>query len=368
MLVSGCSNSLLTKYQDNQCVANCDAAPSQRAYFEQPVFQTVQMFLAESGCWIVYYLTKWHARRQNGKQAAYESLPSADDSEFGAENPKLTGKNVLLLAIPACCDICGTTLMNLGLLFVPVSIFQMTRGAVVLFVAVFSIMFLNHRIRIYQWIGLTSVVAGVFVVGLSAALGAHDDTPADVVARTPWQVVCGILMILSGQVFTASQFALEEHILSRYSLSPTKVVAWEGTYGTIVSIVGSYAVLLIAGRGHSWSGMFDVSVGLGQVLDHRALVISSVAIMISLATFNFCGLSVTRSISATSRSTIDTSRTLGIWLVSLVIGWEKFRFMQLVGFGMLVYGTLLFNGILDHGKHLDEDDPVPHAHAVPHEP
>lgn len=62
--------------------------------------------------------------------------------------------------------------------------------------------------------------------------------------------------------------------------------------------------------------------------------------------FNFFGLSVTRTVSATSRSTIDTCRTLFIWLVSLSLGWESFKWLQVVGFGLLVYGTFLFNDII----------------------
>jgi multidrug transporter EmrE-like cation transporter len=62
--------------------------------------------------------------------------------------------------------------------------------------------------------------------------------------------------------------------------------------------------------------------------------------------FNFFGLSVTRTVSATSRSTIDTCRTLFIWLVSLGLGWESFKWLQVVGFGLLVYGTFLFNDII----------------------
>lgn len=50
--------------------------------------------------------------------------------------------------------------------------------------------------------------------------------------------------------------------------------------------------------------------------------------------------------SATSRSTIDTCRTLFIWLVSLVLGWESFKWLQVVGFALLVYGTFLFNDIV----------------------
>jgi hypothetical protein len=62
--------------------------------------------------------------------------------------------------------------------------------------------------------------------------------------------------------------------------------------------------------------------------------------------FNFFGLSVTRTVSATSRSTIDTCRTLFIWIVSLGLGWETFKWLQIVGFASLVYGTFLFNDIV----------------------
>lgn len=62
--------------------------------------------------------------------------------------------------------------------------------------------------------------------------------------------------------------------------------------------------------------------------------------------FNFFGLSVTRTVSATSRSTIDTCRTLFIWVVSLGLRWESFKWLQILGFALLVYSTFLFNGIV----------------------
>jgi hypothetical protein len=55
---------------------------------------------------------------------------------------------------------------------------------------------------------------------------------------------------------------------------------------------------------------------------------------------------VTRRLSATARSTIDTCRTLGIWVVSLGLGWETFKWLQVLGFVLLVYGTFLFNDIV----------------------
>jgi len=59
---------------------------------------------------------------------------------------------------------------------------------------------------------------------------------------------------------------------------------------------------------------------------------------------------VTRHVSANSRSLTDTCRTLSIWLISLGLGWEKFvwpvSLLQVAGFGLLVYGTLLFNNLV----------------------
>lgn len=51
--------------------------------------------------------------------------------------------------------------------------------------------------------------------------------------------------------------------------------------------------------------------------------------------------------SATARSTIDTCRTLFIWVVSLGLGWETFKWLQVLGFALLVYFTFLFNGIVE---------------------
>lgn len=41
-------------------------------------------------------------------------------------------------------------LMNVGLLYTPVSIYQMTRGALVLFVGILSVIFLHRRLWLYQ--------------------------------------------------------------------------------------------------------------------------------------------------------------------------------------------------------------------------
>ena len=71
--------------------------------------------------------------------------------------------------------------------------------------------------------------------------------------------------------------------------------------------------------------------------------------ILTIAAFNALGVAVTKYASAAQRSTIDTSRTLLIWIVFLIKpgkGHERFIWLELVGFVLLVCGTLLFNEII----------------------
>ena len=94
------------------------------------------------------------------------------------------------------------------------------------------------------------------------------------------------------------------------------------------------------------SGFFDLPLGFSQTFASPAIYGTSLAICLSIALFNFSGLAVTKNVSATARSLIDTSRTVGIWAVSLLLGWEQLAPLQVLGFGMLVYGTLCFNEVV----------------------
>lgn len=470
MLITGCSNSLLTKFQDKQCISNCDAPVNQRKHFDQPVVQTIQMFLAELGVGLIvlyHYLSSKYT--SNSKRKDYQKIPDSEDddtvglltedsahatgaagaasssassatnvaspteeaSAAGTAKPaktaelaspetseddkrlKLSGKRVFLLAIPACCDILGTTLMNVGLLLTPVSVFQMVRGAVVLFVGFFSVVFLKRHLLKKQWIGLLAVFGGVFIVGLSA-LGASssdsDDSisppsfslppqqgvsPSDTAnnllrlfirsmttttatstgSSTPgtntaapdpaaaMQTTLGVGMILAAQIFAATQFVVEEFILEKYAMDPFSVVMWEGAFGTSITFFGSLLIAnLFISKQAMEGSMFNLTQGAKEMFSNKAVLISSIVIMFMMSTFNVTGMTVTRLISATSRSTIDTSRTVGIWVVSLIIGWETFQFLQLVGFIFLVYGTLLFNGIIGNDEEVKEnvEEMLPH--------
>lgn len=325
-----------------QCVADCHSKHPK--LFEQPVMQTLQMFIGEAGCWLVVLSAMLYQRvrakvaaRRDGAYQAIASEESGqhidDDVESddeiqgmstsqtlvdpsniqakslidGEQSSKvrepLTGIKILLLACPAICDILGTTLMNVGLLFVAASIYQMLRGTLILFVGLFSVLFLKHHLGGLKWTSLFIVVLGVAIVGLAGALGSkteihegdsylnvlHSATLAlrsEITAEeihTAGQTILGLFLIAAAQIFTATQFVLEESIMEHYSMDPIQVVGWEGVFGFAVTLIGMGILHLAIGQtARGRGGYFDAREGFYQLFHHRAIGISSILIMISI--------------------------------------------------------------------------------------
>lgn len=53
-------------------------------------------------------------------------------------------------------------------------------------------------------------------------------------------------------------------------------------------------------------------------------------IALSIAIFNFAGISVTKEISATTRMILDSIRTIVIWAFSLQFKWQDFHYLQVI--------------------------------------
>lgn len=281
------------------------------------------MFVGEMGCWLVVGLMALWKRyvSKDSSATGYEAVhtseadadadaasirsteplnPTGDGNSNGnsrspskptASDATLSGFRVLLLSLPAICDILGTTLMNAGLLLVAASIYQMTRGALVLFVGLFSVLFLKRRLHLFQWVSLVGVVLGVAVVGLAGAIWPDqqkkipggDGPHAEEVGADALLAIVGVLMIAGAQIFTATQFVLEEYLLERSTIDPIRVVGWEGIFGFSVTLLGMIVLHHAIGRTDAGRyGPFDMVEGWRQWTQNPKVLVSSFLIMISI--------------------------------------------------------------------------------------
>lgn len=88
-------------------------------------------------------------------------------------------RQALLLSIPTVFDLIATALMNIGLLSVTASVYQMMRGAEMLFAALFAVLFLHRKLNKYHLSGI-----GLCTVR-GALLGTTHVSPTMVVLA-PW--------------------------------------------------------------------------------------------------------------------------------------------------------------------------------------
>lgn len=272
------------------------------------------MFVGEMCCWLVVGLMAlW--RRSSGPasptERGYEAVntnDAPDTAGIGADEEDndrtkllrrsqpsiLRGYRILLLALPAICDICGTTLMNAGLLMVAASIYQMTRGALVLFVGLLSVIFLKRHLFLFQWLSLVGVVLGVAVVGLAGAIwpdqkpessldGSKMDAGTSQELTDTTRAIVGVLLIAGAQIFTATQFVLEEWILENSSIEPLKVVGFEGVFGFSVTLLAILILHLAIGSTPAGRyGLFDMVEGFRQMTQNKQVAMSSLLIMVSI--------------------------------------------------------------------------------------
>ena len=74
--------------------------------------------------------------------------------------------------------------------------------------------------------------------------------------------------------------------------------------------------------------------------------------ILSIAFFNFSGLTISKNVSSTARTIVDTIRTIVIWVFFLTMPFvpedtkETFSWLQLLGFSILILGGVIYNEIL----------------------
>jgi len=116
------------------------------------------------------------------------------------------------------------------------------------------------------------------------------------------RVVVGVLLIAFAQLFTATQFVLEEFIMAKHTIQPLKMVGWEGIFGFLLTIVGMPILYLIFGMRESGKGgYFDIPFGVHQLFSKPEIWGTAIAIMFSIGyiyteSFTLMGLDLSISL------------------------------------------------------------------------
>mmetsp|Transcript_70368 Transcript_70368/g.124701 ORF Transcript_70368/g.124701 Transcript_70368/m.124701 type:complete len:312 (+) Transcript_70368:3-938(+) len=242
-----------------------------------------------------------------------------------------------IFAVACLFDWTATTLVNMAYVCIAASVVQMTRGAIVIFTCIFSVIFLGRRQHAHHLAGVGLVFLGITLVSLSTFVNPAHSTATAPTSKVYVQLV-GISLCIGAQVFQASMLVYEEKIMNQYTVPPLMVVGMEGFFGILFGVV-LLSVL-------NFTGVESTPGAIFQMGHSTPLLLAVIASIFSIAFFNFSGVTVTQQASAVARSTIDVSRTIIIWAVELALGWNTFNSLQLAGFCVLALGTMIYNRLI----------------------
>ena len=282
----------------------------------------------------------------------------------------------LVFAITAGCDLMASTINTFGLTYLTTSMYQMMRGLELFFVCLWSRVFLKNPIYRHAYLGIGSLILGLAIVGLNSIIFKKDN---ESVAKNP---AVGIILMCSSQFFSSTEYVIQEKFIKHFDVHPFQLVGFEGLWGSVM-----YSILLIffqfLSDCSSWpdtiregicfyyydthrieyvnntfidynttiSRIEDTDYAFQQMGASAAVLVVYIFYIVSIALYNIVGINLTKLVSSTARAVVDTVRTVFIWLFFLIWGpvpgtKEHFYPLQLFGFLLLVFGTLVYNEIL----------------------
>lgn len=363
MVVMGSINTLSSSWADNTKSIGSDGEDRP---FDHPFFQTWCLFFGEMLCFVCYGCIRLYKKfkadklkdstvsnqdiitetGQNNIPEMGQGLPSEDGQENNATMTQSKEKpryNPFVFLVPSLCEVLGFSLMYIGLVMTYPSSYQMLRGSIIIFTGLMSVAFLGRTLRAFQWIGMIVVMVGLVLTGLADIL--VEDVSKDVNS-----VITGDLLIIIAQIISATDMILEERYLTEGDVHPLVAVGSEGVWGFVIlgiALIPMYFIHVPA----SFSScpeyrLEDVKDAFVQMSNSWQVCLGVVGSIIAIAFTNFAGVSVTKEISATTRTMLDSICTLVIWLVSLGVGWENFQYLQVVGYIVLVLGMFIYHDMV----------------------
>mmetsp|Transcript_38230 Transcript_38230/g.83160 ORF Transcript_38230/g.83160 Transcript_38230/m.83160 type:complete len:450 (-) Transcript_38230:4544-5893(-) len=348
LLIFGTTTTVLAKtmYQVNGYGLSDDTHDAYHT-FQKPWAGVLIMFMGMTFCLLHHEMAVKKAAKRRSEAELTDPLLTGASADSDPQT-SFTVKSLVVIA-PALADLIATVLMYLGLVTITASVYQMLRGAELVFAAIFAIVFLKRKLNWVHFVGICLNITGVTCVGMSSILSGSGSKEGESVDA----VIMGMGLVVLSQMVQAGQVTFEDYFLANLNMKPMAIVGLEGLYGTLLmSLVILPAVYFLPGP--DVGGRQENTLDSLELLKNGPILVLGLAQMFAMMMYNFAGMSVTSNLGAVFRTILETMRTIFVWAVDFVLfygfpelglgeGITPYTWLQAVGFVVLVVGTLVYD-------------------------
>jgi hypothetical protein len=274
-------------------------------------------------------------------------------------------------AIPALCDLTATSLVNIQLLYLRASVWQMLRGSSTIFSSLFCAFVLRRPHFPFMWWSVAGVVVALGIVGLAAVF----DTGAGRAGVSQGKTILAIGLTVVAQVVQAAELVIEDFILHDMAAHPLQLLGLKGFWGFVAcSCVCLPAVQFLPGT--EGNGIHEDVVDTFRMLGNSAMILLfAILYAFFILGYNIGGMLVINVFSAVHRTILEGLRTLCIWIAQIIIHyasgverygeqWTRWCFMQMSGFLLLFTSMLMYNKIVRPPCFVYPDEPLKEKHLM----
>ncbi|KAH8359308.1 hypothetical protein KR093_005723 [Drosophila rubida] len=330
-VLSGTVNVILIKWMNNQLVEGSDGKLHR---FQHPVALTLLMFLAEFLCFGIYKLINAVIRRR-GLNTEQDHILIRGSNEF----------HPLIMLLPAFLRTIASILLFTGLYLTYATSFQMIRGVALIFVGLFSTMYLNQTLSSRHWLAIFTMTCGIVdILALDVQRVEYDNQTLPHTDHNT--ILTGDLLVIIAEVLHAFLYVYEEKHLKASDLVPIQAAGWQGLFGMIITALAAvclnFAPSVVPFNEGSRGVFDDLTDIIPQLRGNKMLIIALIGFACSCAIYNCVGMSIAKFSSSGNRLLADGIRVYFIWAFVIFAEWEILNLITIMGLLILQTGIVMY--------------------------
>ena len=194
-------------------------------------FTTHGMFFGE---FIILFFYIYHINRGKKEEIKEQKNRDNDERDILDDDPQEEAKKKppvptnLIFAITAGCDLLASVFSNYALIYLSSSLYEMMRGLLLVFICLWSKIFLHNNIYKHHILGIGCLIFGFILGGASALIYKEEDIN---IVEHP---IKGIILIILSQLFLSGVYIIQEKFIKHYDIHVCQIVGFEGLWGIII--------------------------------------------------------------------------------------------------------------------------------------